>query len=345
MIPNCLRFTLAGVLFCGVLLGVELTPGGTRSGDLSHAASAMTPLAEISFRPKVAAATERVSFLDLCRPENVPEDWKILLAGIDLGSAPEVGSLKFIKGENLRAYLDHLFKSQGIDPDQVQVSLPDKIVVERQQMAVTTLQVEKIFREFILSRIATQPENVVVQFTDMPELPVLPAGALATEVYPVTHEPFIGNVTVAIQFFVDGKRVQGLHVAGKVGLYQNVVYARRVMKRNDTLEAGDIQVVRTCTFDHPERVISQPEQVIGKRLVCGVGGNQPIGSHMLDKALTVKRGDMVVIVCELDGLTLTAKGQAKEDGSQGERIKVVNVDSKKNIFCNVLDARTVALTP
>jgi flagella basal body P-ring formation protein FlgA len=345
MSPNCLRFMLAGVLFWGVLLGVELTSDGPRPGHPTHAANALTPLTEISFRPRVVAADQRVSFLDLCQPENVPEDWKTLLAGIDLGTAPDVGSPKFISGQNLRAYLEHLFKSQGIDPDQVQVTLPDKIVVERQQMPVTMMQVEKIFREFILARIAINPEDVVVQLTDMPQLPVLPAGALDIEVFPVTHEPFIGNVTVTIQFIVDGKRIQSLNVAGKVGLYQNVVYARRMMKRNDTIGAEDIQVVRTSTFDHPERVISQPEQVIGKRLVCGVGINQPIGSHMLDKALTVKRGDMVVIVCELDGLTLTAKGQAKENGSQGDKIKVVNVDSHKSIFCNVLDARTVALTP
>jgi flagella basal body P-ring formation protein FlgA len=345
MSHRCLRSIIVVALFCGVLLGPTVWPQPPGPWSSSGTASAMTSLSAIAFRPRVLINETHVSFWDLCDPQGIPEDWRTLLAGIDLGAAPDVGTVKYINQENLRAYLQHLFKTQGIDADQVQINLPDKIIIERRQMRPTLAQVEALFREFVLARLTAKPEDIVLQLTDVPDLPAMANGTLTSEVVPNGPEQFLGNVALTIQFFVDGNKAESIRVAGKVSLYQEVVHARRAMKRNDTISTEDIQLVRTNIADHPERFLTQPDQVIGKRLLCGVGIDQTIGSHMLDKALAIKRGDIVLIVHQLEGLKLTAKGQAKENGSLGDRIRIVNVDSNKNIFCKVIDARTVELTP
>jgi flagellar basal body P-ring formation protein FlgA len=345
MSHRCLRSIIVVALACGVLLGPMVWPRPPGSWSAPGTVNAMTSLTAIAFRPRVLVGEAHVSFWDLCDPQGIPEDWRTLLDGIDLGAAPEVGAVKYINQQNLRGYLQHLFKTQGIDADQVQINLPDKIIIERRQMRPTLAQVEALFREFVLARIAAKPEDIVVQLTEVPELPALASGTLTSEVVPGGPEQLLGNVALTIQFSVDGNRAESIRVAGKVSLYQEVVHARRAMKRNDTISADDIQLIRTNIADHPERFLTQPDQVIGKRLLCSVGIDQTIGSHMLDKALTVKRGDIVLIVHQLEGLKLTAKGQAKENGALGDRIRITNVDSNKNIFCKIIDARTVELTP
>jgi len=55
----------------------------------------------------------------------------------------------------------------------------------------------------------------------------------------------------------------------------------------------------------------------------------------------VKRNDRVSIVAESESLRITAVGEVKESGSRGERVKVVNLNSNKEIFARVLDSKTV----
>jgi flagella basal body P-ring formation protein FlgA len=55
----------------------------------------------------------------------------------------------------------------------------------------------------------------------------------------------------------------------------------------------------------------------------------------------LKRGDVVVIIAETAGLKITTLGQAKKKGRLGDRIPVVNFDSRKVLYARVLDSNTV----
>ena len=50
---------------------------------------------------------------------------------------------------------------------------------------------------------------------------------------------------------------------------------------------------------------------------------------------------MVMIVAESGGLKVTALGEVKSSGYVGQRVKVVNLDSKKKIYARVVDENTV----
>jgi len=47
------------------------------------------------------------------------------------------------------------------------------------------------------------------------------------------------------------------------------------------------------------------------------------------------------MIAESDGLKITALGEVRERGRRGERIRVVNLDSKREIYARVLDSKTV----
>jgi flagella basal body P-ring formation protein FlgA len=58
----------------------------------------------------------------------------------------------------------------------------------------------------------------------------------------------------------------------------------------------------------------------------------------------VNKGDIVRLVINKPGLILTAKGEAKNDGRIGERVKVMNLSSKKIIQGWIKDRETVIVT-
>ena len=69
--------------------------------------------------------------------------------------------------------------------------------------------------------------------------------------------------------------------------------------------------------------------------------NTPLRLTFLEIPPLVKRGDMVTIVAETDVLKITTKGVVTESGCKGDVVRVVNVNSRKELFAKVRDARTV----
>ena len=288
---------------------------------------------------------ERVTLLDLCDAELLPEDWRSYMAGIDIGAAPEANTTKVINLQNLRSYFRQLTESQGLKADTVALQLPERIVIERRKRVITRAQIEEIVRGHVLSGVSGKPDDVAIQLMGLEELPTLPEGVLTWEILTPFNDPATGTTGLTIQFYVDGNKAQSVRVASRVQVCQRVVCASRTLKRNDVITVDDIQQVRTDVAQHPERFLTDADQVVGKRLMMDVVKNQPIGVQILDKAVTVKRGTAVVILYQQEGLKLTAKGQAKEDGSVGDLVRIANADSKRTLSCRVVDPQTVVLIP
>jgi flagellar basal body P-ring formation protein FlgA len=342
-----MRFrTLLGVIIFGAIFLVPpcWLPGKTTLG-CPQWAHAMTALSSISFRDRVNVNGPRVNLLDLCESGTLPEDWQVYLAGIDIGAAPEGNTIKTINMENLRIYVRQLVESQGLNPNQVAVRLPDKISILRRKQVISKGQIEEIVRQHVLKTTAAKPEDVHVQTVGMEEPLIVPDGTLSWEVQSPLHDPVSGGTALTIQFYVNGNRLLSSRVVSKVQVFQTVVCAARSLKRDEIVGAADLRLLRINVAHHPERFRTEVDQVAGKRLTADVDANQPVDTEALDKAVTVKRGSTVMVVYHREGLSLTAKGQAKEDGTLGDRVKVINMDSKRTLLCRVIDPHTVEVVP
>ena len=93
--------------------------------------------------------------------------------------------------------------------------------------------------------------------------------------------------------------------------------------------------------DLPANVLSDPEAAIGKRTKRALGAQMPLRADSIELPPLVKRGDLVTIIAESNKLKITTLGQVKRKGRLGERIPVVNLDSKKLLHATVVDANTV----
>ena len=330
---------------CLLAPGVSLFCQQGLLGLADGLAHALPAVAEISVQANVVVGDKRLRLLDFCGADKLPPEWQALLAGVDLGPAPEVGREMSFKSEQIAQHLERLITLQGLDLKQIAIRLPDKIMVSRQQMTITREQIETHFREFVLKKASWKTEDLVIGQISFGSLPALPPGQLTVEVTASPHERFVGNVSVTMHFGVDGKEVRNMRVSGKVELYQEVIHSVRAMKRDEVITEADIQSIRTNIAARPDRYLSQPDQVVGKRLLCSIGPNEPFGPRDLDQPSLIKRGDPVTIVYQQAGIRLSTRGEAKDKGRQGDRIRIRNLDSKKNILCQVIDSQTVEVLP
>jgi flagella basal body P-ring formation protein FlgA len=85
------------------------------------------------------------------------------------------------------------------------------------------------------------------------------------------------------------------------------------------------------------------EEVRGKRMTLSVNGQEILRQGMVEVSPFVKKGDRVILLIENPSFKITTLGETQEEGREGERIKVVNISTKKETYGRVLDAQTVQI--
>lgn len=68
-----------------------------------------------------------------------------------------------------------------------------------------------------------------------------------------------------------------------------------------------------------------------------------INDRDVGKIILIKKGKSVTSIYRTKGLQITAKAEALEEGTRGQRIQVMNTKSGKKFFAVVLDADTVQI--
>jgi flagella basal body P-ring formation protein FlgA len=77
--------------------------------------------------------------------------------------------------------------------------------------------------------------------------------------------------------------------------------------------------------------VREPSAAIGMALQQTLRTGQMIRTTDLTRPQLVKRNEPVLIVYEVPGIVLTARGKAEEAGSLGDTVNVLNVQSKRII--------------
>lgn len=291
----------------------------------------------------VEASRPRVYLADLCDPTNLPEDWYNVMASMDLGPAPHVGSRKYIRPDLLKDYLSRFLQSQGVDVSSVQLEMPESITIERKTRVIPLEEIEREYKDRILTHSPWNPDDLVIERVTYSGLRSIPAGEYTYEIRGPEDDNYLGNVSLVIDYFVGGERARTLRVNGKVSLMQDVVHSSAPLSREDLVRDDDIKLVRINVGDDANRFASDPRQVINKQLRRDIDADQPISLGDVSQPIVVKRGDPVTIFYETPGFRLTVKGEVKESAAIGDRIRVLNATSKRTVYCQVVDSKTVTV--
>jgi len=99
------------------------------------------------------------------------------------------------------------------------------------------------------------------------------------------------------------------------------------IERGEILKASDLVVVRRPKAEG--RAITDLQAASGLAARHELRPGQPLHDADLMKPAVVQHNDMVTIVYEAPGLTLTLRGQAQDSGAIGDTISVMNMESKR----------------
>lgn len=147
----------------------------------------------------------------------------------------------------------------------------------------------------------------------------------------------IGKALFSFLFKPDKK----VFVRADIRAFDRVVKSKRSYRKRHVIRANELYTDKMDIRKIPNNAVRNPESIIGKSLRRSIIANIPISEDMVEYSQVVKRGKMVVLVVNRNGLKITTAGKTKEKGYVGSQVKAVNLSSNKEVMGVLLDEDTI----
>ena len=153
-----------------------------------------------------------------------------------------------------------------------------------------------------------------------------------------------GQVVVFFSLFKDGQKVGRTNGTVRVGILKKVMTSAVPIKSGDPITLENvIYEIRDIASTSDEPVISDQETT-GKVASRFIPAGKIVTRTMLKDPPLINPGDQVEIIFDNGRFSLNIGGVAKQEGSEGEKIRVMNIDTRKIIYATVADSATVTVT-
>lgn len=291
----------------------------------------------ITILPKVEIERDNILLGEVAEIRS--EDQRLLkkLDAIVLGKAPLPGKSRSID----EGYVKIRLKQNGIDLSEVILCVPPQNKISRGFVKIGREKIKKAVLDFIYLKIPWQKEMVKIRHISVGQDVILPKGKVTYQVLSPENLDFLRNLHIAVAFKVNNRPCKKIWVTVDIDVFMNVVVTKRPVGRHKIITEDDVCLKEKDISDLPSNIILNCEEVYGKRAGRAIKSKTVLRADLVDLPPLVKRGDVVLIVAELEGIRVTALGEVKGRGRRGDRIKVVNIDSKKLLYAQVVDSKMV----
>jgi flagella basal body P-ring formation protein FlgA len=138
--------------------------------------------------------------------------------------------------------------------------------------------------------------------------------------------------------------VRTLWVTANLRRARPVVVANRILPIGHRIGPGDVGTEIKEGWRNHEDLYGRAEEVVGKKVWRPVSKGACVKTFHVRDRRDAGRGDAVVIVAESGAIRVQAPGELLESGNPGDRVRVLNKASGKEVYATVMDANTVAVS-
>lgn len=259
------------------------------------------------------------------------------LGAICLGHAPGPARHKTLKG----SWIESKIRSKRWFPADTAVSIPESVLINRTWQSIQEKRFSDLFNGYIARQLKAREADFRVSRFKVIGNGSLPEGKIRVELVRQADARLLGYVSLTAIVRVDGKIERRVVLSGWVDRFENVVCTTRSLRRSSIITEDDISTKRRNISKLPRNVLTNMQDVIGKRLKQALKADKVLLANMVEHPPLIKRGDRVTIVAESSNLLVTALGVAQTKGGPGDQIRVKNCMNRKEIIARIVNASTV----
>ena len=291
----------------------------------------------ISIADTVEVDNTEILLGQLAEVKSTNTDLVQALEQVRIGRAPAAGRSRSIS----RDYILLRMRQSGFDPSRMKITIPNKVNLTRRAITISAADLEMMVREYVAANPLYQGAEMTIKSVRIPGDVMLPKGDIRHEIQYLVQSRASGTLPLNIYFSVDDKPVRRVMATVEITLMKNVPVTKRPIARYQMIRAEDLMLQPMDVTDLPANTVFTFEEISGQRAKRSIGPRKTLRKDQLEYPPAVKKGDRVRIVAESGGLRITTLGEVKNHGKIGDRVKVVNLESKKLLFARVVDAHTV----
>jgi len=167
--------------------------------------------------------------------------------------------------------------------------------------------------------------------------PMVPVDAdVSVAVSQLDYDPNSGRFTAALSMTAETMNAMTMRISGRVEAVAAAVVPVTRLVPETLLRAEDVRAVRLRASRVPDQPVVSPDQVAGMMLRRPVAAGQPLRLTDLMRPPLVQRGSIVQVEFRDGGLAVTVQATALDDGADGERIRIQNVNSHAFAYADVI---------
>ena len=254
-----------------------------------------------------------------------------------VGQAPLPGRSAYIHASQVESAL----KRNNIDTANYRIVAQGPVKVSRNHDIVSADRIKDVATNYIKSNAPWDSEQMKIRPIRYSQSHIVSPGEVTFQVIAPKHTDWIGAIPFKVNILVNGEVVKRTAVSCYIEVWQNVVTAAKPLGAKQPITIADIKVVRMNMARTPANAIVRMDQVVGKRANRSIAINSVLRSDQVDTTPIIRKGDMVQVLAESSNIKITTLAVAQENGGLGERIRLINVRSKKDIQALVIDSQTV----
>ncbi len=257
-------------------------------------------------------------------------DLGVAEAGLDgdLGPAPAPGARRRIYRHQILAVVGNARRR-----------VPAHLEVQTRAQTLTCGELVRRIREALAGHL---PEGLRAGPIPCARPLLLPRGELRVEVR-LLSERRSGAVPLQVVLQVGEWPPQTLALRVELAGTLKVAVAAVELAANTPLGTADVRLEARPAAGLPSDALGSLAELAGMKTTAPLREGAVLRRGSLAPVPLVRRGSQVTIAVEGEGLRLTTRGVAREDGRRGDTIAVLCAASNKLIRARVVDAHRVAL--
>lgn len=317
-------------LIFALMAAVLLMPTAAKAAGKSSARSARAAKAGIEAPVEIAKVLLRESVTVKSKTVRLGDVFTHTgeKADIPIAYAPEPGKRAIFDAR----WLYRVARTYGLNWRPMGVQ--DQIVVERESQVIARGEIEDTILAALVPYGADT--SMIVELSNRMLRLYVPANTLATVgVEEVSYEPKTGRFTAIVMAPANDLRAPRHRITGRLHKMAEVpVLTRRVLGK-EVISKRDIKWVRMRSDRLRRDVIVNADNLIGMAAKRGLRPGVPLQTSFVQRPILVAKGSLVTIYLKAPKMTLTTRGKALENGSDGDTVRISNTRSNKIIEAEV----------
>jgi flagella basal body P-ring formation protein FlgA len=213
-----------------------------------------------------------------------------------------------------------------------------RVIVSRAAIRIGTDALAPVALDAVAARIGAgfDADRTQIDFDSGIATHFLPVGVEpAMSARDIAYDPRSRRFTMVIDVAPGTAHAASIRVSGRLHSVVMAPVLVRAVSRGEPIGPADIAWMEIEADRLSANVILDPERLVGFVARRALSPNQPVAEADVEAPLAVRRGETVTMVLQTGAMTLTAQGQALQDGSVGDVIRVINTQSSRTIEATV----------